>query len=53
MLLRSLKPLEVMLDHINIALLVLEFFVLDRLITSLYDLHLLYVSLSDSFQSLL
>lgn len=50
---RSLESLEVMLDHIDIALLVLESFFLDRLIACLHDLHLLYVCLSDSFKSFL
>lgn len=42
-----------MFDHINIALFVLEFFVVDWLVLCLHDLHLLYISLSDPFQAFL
>lgn len=42
-----------MLDHINIALFVLELFVVDWLILCLHDLHLFYISLSDPFQAFL
>lgn len=42
-----------MFDHINIALFVLEFFVVDWLVLGLHDLHLLYISLSDPFQAFL
>lgn len=42
-----------MLDHINITLFVLKPLVVDRFVLCLYDLHLLYISLSDTFESFL
>ena len=52
-LLRSLKSLEVVLDHIDIALLILQLLVIDRLVACLHDFDLLYVSLTHAFQAFL
>jgi hypothetical protein len=53
MLLRSLKPFEIVLDHVDVAFVVVQLLLIYGLISSLDYLHLFNILLASSLQTLL